>query len=551
MNPRITRPALALFLGLAVAAMAPAARANVYASNVRLNGATNNVSINPGGSVNINYILNEAASSGVTIEILSASNTVVRTISIASPNAGTTRGTNTVTWNGQDGSNVNVPSGSYSIRVTAAATGYGGWTQITTDTNVGQNVYDGRGIAVNQNTNSFYYGRVFVGNSLASPGLPVNDGDKLGIQKLNADGSPAADGRFSTGGYPWTGDESSPWKLEVSADDKVYVNDWTTHGTFVTFNQLLTTNAYQIVLRGDADNNPNGGAASLSGIFVTGAGTNSQIWATDVNFPNDKGILRWGVTGNGTCATNDTGTQIVSSHGSSDLNLYAQDVAVDSSNRIYTIQFVAANNSTAPRVLRFPAYTNLVETNADWKVGQGSNTMRGAFAVAVDPAAQYVAVAFRDSSGSGSGGLGVFSATDGSLISMSFAPLDDFTDVAWDRAGNLYAIDNSAVLPSGSGVWRVYSPPGANSSVTPSLATVQVAPPTPPVITSIGVSSGTVTINFTGAVTDVPGAFTLVNSTTVSGTYTNTPGANITGASGTYQATAPVSGSVQFYRIKR
>ena len=96
-----------LALALALATAAPSAHANVYATNIKLNGGMSNISVAPGTSVSISYILNEPASSGVTIKILSGA-TPVRTITIAS-GAGTTRGLNTVAWNGKDDSSANVP----------------------------------------------------------------------------------------------------------------------------------------------------------------------------------------------------------------------------------------------------------------------------------------------------------------------------------------------------------------------------------------------------------------------------------------------------------
>ena len=84
-------------------------------------------------------------------------------------------------------------------------------------------VFEPSGIAVNKNTNSPYYGRVFVGNA------PPDSG--AGICKFNADGSPADEGGFSQG-YPWPGGGYapgylySPWKIAVAEDDTVYINDW-------------------------------------------------------------------------------------------------------------------------------------------------------------------------------------------------------------------------------------------------------------------------------------------------------------------------------------
>src|SRR6266550_3464207 len=76
-------------------------RANVYATNLRFNGGTTNVTVPTITNIRITYILNEAATAGVTIDIKSGA-TLVRSISITNPNPGTLRGTNLVVWDGKD-----------------------------------------------------------------------------------------------------------------------------------------------------------------------------------------------------------------------------------------------------------------------------------------------------------------------------------------------------------------------------------------------------------------------------------------------------------------
>ena len=124
------RPSLVggLALALALATSAPSAHANVFASNVKINGGMTNVSVAQGAGVTITYILNEPASSGVALKILSGA-TAVRTISIAGGSAGTVRGLNTVTWDGKNDSSANVPAGNYSVSIKAASSGYAGWTK--------------------------------------------------------------------------------------------------------------------------------------------------------------------------------------------------------------------------------------------------------------------------------------------------------------------------------------------------------------------------------------------------------------------------------------
>jgi len=326
------------------------ARANVYATNVRINGGITNVTVASGSSVAISYLLNEAASAGMTISIVSGTN-AVRTILIPS-GAGTLRGTNTIFWDGKD-DNTNNVSGLFSISITASSQGYFDWTQISDDLNDGNYVWEPSGLAVNPNANSPYYGRVFVANSSPGP-HPGDPGDNVGIQKLNADGSPASEGIFSTGGYSWAGDSFSPWKLEVARDDRVYVNDLTQHGVVISFDQTLSTNSMKAVLR--SDNWPNA-SVKLSGPFLTGAGEKMQIWMADSTAgASGVGIRRWDLGTAGAATTNDLGSTIVQAGAGSDLSVAPYDVAIDTNFTIYTIQNVTATGDAAYRVLHFPVY---------------------------------------------------------------------------------------------------------------------------------------------------------------------------------------------------
>src|ERR1035441_5429892 len=150
-----------LALALALATYAPSAHANVYATNIKLNGGMTNTTVAQGTSLNISYILNEPASSGITIKILSGE-AAVRTITIAS-GSGTARGLNTVAWDGKDDNN-NPALGSYSVSVTAASAGYSVWTQILNNSNT--KVYWPSGIAVDTLTNSPYYGRIMIASGV-------------------------------------------------------------------------------------------------------------------------------------------------------------------------------------------------------------------------------------------------------------------------------------------------------------------------------------------------------------------------------------------------
>src|SRR5208282_5923053 len=129
------------------------ARANVYATDIRVNGSLDAGVIIPGQPVTISYILNDNATGGVSVRVYAGSS-LLDTFSSAAAEAGTNAGLNTVTW---DATGALTP-GAYSISITASSTGYDTWTNISDD---GSDfyVFYPSSIAVNGNTNNAYYGR--------------------------------------------------------------------------------------------------------------------------------------------------------------------------------------------------------------------------------------------------------------------------------------------------------------------------------------------------------------------------------------------------------
>ncbi|MEO5802654.1 MAG: hypothetical protein ABIR24_03925, partial [Verrucomicrobiota bacterium] len=94
------------------------------------------------------------------------------------------------------------------------------------------------------------------------------------------------------------------------------------------------------------------------------------------------------------------------------------------------------------------------------------------------------------------------------------------------------------------------SVPIMSFAIVDNLRVETLTAPTIPIITSIQIVGGNVQINFTGAVSDSPSAFTVRSAGTVNGAYLDTA-ATITGGSGTFQAVLPVNGQTRFYYIKR
>src|SRR5208282_3841101 len=122
--------------------------------------------------------------------------------------------------------------------------------------------------------------------------------------------------------------DSSPWKMGISADDLLYVDDWSAGGVVLSFGQVLSTNYVPVLGVG---NYPYPDIL-LSGPCVLGAGANTQIWMADINVASagGLGVLRWEFNSDDMLATNDTGLVIVGLGGDSDLTAAPYEVALDS-----------------------------------------------------------------------------------------------------------------------------------------------------------------------------------------------------------------------------
>lgn len=596
----------AFAVAMAVVSYSPGAHANVYATNIKLNGSLSNVTSAVGGSVAISYILNESADLGITINILSNA-TTINSISIPGGSAGSLRGLNTVAWGGTNTSGANVPAGTYSVSIAAAASGFTNWTQTSIDTNSGMPAHYALGIDVNKNTNSPYYGRVVMGCALHTGTVNVPpDAMKTGLFKMNADGTQADEGWYGNAGYlaDDAGDAPvasqmpdsggfDPMKIRIGDDDRIYWLDNSEYGAIIACDMLATTN--QIVITSGSYAGPFGsgllgGPNNYSGNPDVGdirfgfqefdvaftATTNAVLFLCDNDFPN-WGIWMYHMTNGAADPTDTVGTKVLAAGG--DVSLVTSggcmvdnnlDIFVGQSrfniNSLYdAMVFTNWNGGVLPP--EGGAYTYQIGTTPNevsWGYGSDVNqqnqvanndpTFESVRDMVVNSRANPTILACPCSAGGqATPGIRLLNATNGSVIAVTngasvqvMTNLDwgqAYTCAAWDNVGNLYAASTSLNL------WRVWSPPGTNQATTVAVAKVAIVPVLR--VTSISVSGGSATIHFSADSGASAGSFTLLSSATVNGTYAPAAGANVTGSGGAFTATVPTSGNAQFYRIKQ
>lgn len=442
--------------------------ANVYVTNIKIDGTTNNCVLTPGGIANLSYILNEDATRGVTLRIMRGSD-VVQSTNLAFGLPGTLRGLNLLTWDGTNSTGSFSADGLYTISITAAATGFDLWTKISDDSNFGNQVWDPYGIAVNQNSNSPYYGRVFVGNAMSSS-IPDQQN---GIYIYNADCSYSDEGGFNQTDYMWFGFMRSPWKMQVARDDRLYVCDWSGNGTILGFDQIVSN--FVIVLNGD--NSPTN-SADFNSVAVSCHDTNMFVYMGDANTNCSLGVVKWNISPQGAVVDGDTGRVVVAAGPGCDLSEAPWDITEDQQGHVYTIQKIDSSTNLAYRVLRFTLSSDgMPVTNADWKVnglegqaGSGNtvtNVFKYVYGISVNPAGTLLAVASRGGAELQNGGLIIMDANSGAILTtINSSDQSSYIDVAWDNVGNVYGTQEE--------LWEVYSPPGPNQATTLAMPSIQV-----------------------------------------------------------------------------
>lgn len=259
---KLSKVAASAAVGLACTLAVEPAAATPYASGISVAGGT------------VSFLLNEDADSVV----------VKRTGDTDLTLGALTKGTQSF------------PLGSataYSIEVSKSSTP--GWTKISDDTSPQNQFFIPRGVAVNRNPASPYFGTVYVseGTGGATADRPL--GTLEGIYALGADGSDifgmGDDSAF--GNVAWdSSSENSPFRIHVAPDDSIYISDWSdSHsGVWRAPADLADSPAWPRVLGSDSDTRNGSGLTSnhgsISSVWVEGTGANTVLYTLDEDWPD-------------------------------------------------------------------------------------------------------------------------------------------------------------------------------------------------------------------------------------------------------------------------
>ena len=251
---------------LLAGAAATAQQANVYASNVKASG-TNEVTM----------VLNTDATN-VIIEVLDAQGNVVGSEDLGAGK----KGTNTF-----EIKETGVADGAYSYRVVCKADAVTEFKQISSDSDELLQIANTRGVSIDNNTASPYFGRIYATSIAANAKTGARLG--TGLYILGADGSDvtAQEGNPYAGGESWSGN-SGPMRPFVAEDGNVYVCDWTDGHSGVWVMDPATPEANWRPVFGGTRNGDGLASqdgvnihGSVNGLFLTGKGEDLKMYTID------------------------------------------------------------------------------------------------------------------------------------------------------------------------------------------------------------------------------------------------------------------------------
>jgi hypothetical protein len=244
---------------------------NVYASALSCNGST------------IQFILN-ADAKDVNVNLLQ-DGTVVDTVKLGA----CTKGLNTFNL-----SDYGVSAGTYNWSVTASADAIAEGTQHTDATDANLQVSNTRGIAVDKNPASPFFGNIYM---TSAGGTRPGERVATGVYAFKADLSVINQEAY-TGQIEWAGN-SSPNNLKVADDGNVFICDWTDgHGGVYILNPAAPDELYQSAFA--EGETASSGLVTVDGVklhgsvqdcAIFGEGESRMLYTSDEDYVGNNGEI--------------------------------------------------------------------------------------------------------------------------------------------------------------------------------------------------------------------------------------------------------------------
>ncbi len=329
-----------------------------------------------------------------------------------------------------------------------------GWLQISNDDDNTSKYYLPRGVAVNRNAASPYFGWIYGSNATAGTtisGRTLGEG-LYAMSADQADITGQGDTEY-TGGVDWvSGGSSSPFKLTVGPDNNVYVADWSDghSGLWRAPGDLSGTwpnvlGNYNRDTAGLCDNH-----GSIPSVWVEGTGDGTTVYTLDEDLDlggTPGSVLRYDVGS----ATDYNGQPVEQTQDGMDhiLNMRS-DVVRDEDGSWWIAQYRFTENASCPALMRFldggtePVYNSGADDDLPLLGAAYGN-------LDIHDELDLLVLGARS-------GYGVYiidiSDPDHPVLLETLAQSGYAQDVSFDAAGNVY------VMSSSSETLRIWSPGG-------------------------------------------------------------------------------------------
>jgi hypothetical protein len=432
----------------------PVAKANIYASELKAEQTTD--------GYNLKFTLNEAATS-VSINIYNG-NDVVKTIEAGA----LAKGQQSVSVLSSD-----LPEGTFTWKVTAATDGIDRPMKISDNSQPQLQFYSPRGVAVDNSFESTFFGRVYASETV--PGAVTNRTTKDGIYILNSalQDVTGQGANAYAGGVTW-GAASSPMRVSLAEDGRVFISDWSdAHPGVWIMDPANPTAAFKPVFEGLTK--ATSGLSSFGGVnvhgsiahcWITGTGANTKLFTFDEDYidataTSAGNLLQYNI-GNLTSSWQSAPSAIVYNdvlNGNLQQN-FNSCIAPDGRGGWWISQNRAEDTALIPSLIHVGA-DGMVDFNSGRTPTLIENSVAGGLAVNHDGTrlamgcrdeVKIFAISFTEE------GVPVLTR----LHSIKPAMGTNTAGLSFDRAGNVYVISNSSER---LGVWAL--PKVNNEFVTP------------------------------------------------------------------------------------